>query len=95
MLSSIAEYSPRIAPCESTGGRSKGNKWFWDKWMLHPKESRQVLYPSQNEPQMDQRPQCKMFKPPKSDRYLDDLDSEDYLDRTPRVQYMKEAVSWT
>lgn len=63
--------------------------------MLHPKESSQVLYPSQNEPQMDQRPQCKMFKTPEIYKYLDDLDFDDYLDGVPKVQCMKEVISWT
>lgn len=40
MLSSIVEYSLRIVLCELIGGRSKGNKWFWDKWMLYFKEFR-------------------------------------------------------
>lgn len=28
-------------------------------------------------------------------RYVDDLEIDDYLDRMPKVQYMKEAMRWT
>lgn len=54
-----------------------------------PKGQDRFYTPHENEPQMDQRPQCKMLKMPKKYIYLDDLDVGDYLDRAPKVKYMK------
>lgn len=63
--------------------------------MLHPKESGQALYAHKMNPKRIRDLSVKMCKTPKNFRYPDDLDFDVCLDRAPRVQYMKEAISWT